>query len=72
MEWFAGDGVYEAQLGGVQSKAWSSTCIPFYRAIGPVIVYLFATNRMAELGEMDADLVCAPGLQPAAQERVCP
>ena len=59
----AGGGMVERQLGGVEERAVE----PERRA--PLAVRAVADERMADAGEVDADLVGPAGLQPARQQR---
>src|SRR5438552_3910639 len=60
----------EAKFGCVQGKARGAAFIDNRRALQWAIVDALAADGMAEFPQMDANLVRAPRLQPARDERV--
>ena len=60
----------KAEFRCVQRQAWSAAFIGARRLLQIAMVDAFATHRMAELREMNADLMRASRFQSARDERI--
>ncbi|SRR5712691_9857371 len=60
----------EAQLGGVQGKTGRAAWVRATFAARLAIVHFFATDWMAQLRQVNANLMRSPGFQPAAHHGI--
>ncbi len=66
----AGYGMDEAQFGGVQGEAGCTAFVGAYVSFHIAVIHFLAADRVAELGEMNANLVRATGFQSTRNQRV--
>jgi hypothetical protein len=66
----AGNRMYKSQLRGMEGQARSAARVNLGGTAWLSIVYFFPANRMAELRQMNANLVRSAGFQSAAYDRI--